>query len=801
MAQAPALVFLPQLKALSQNPKGTDMDLSTFFELLIGAVTLEEAQKALADFETENSGRIQWAAVGGNQNNSGPINVSADPGRSLVERVTNAIDAVLEFAHMEKQGRPICTTPSQAATAWFGVPQKGVGGLSRAERQALASNVEVRVREGAGKESRTVDVVDKGIGLLASDMPNTILSINKSNKLQKFYLAGTFGQGGSSTYSNSKLTLIASRRYGQNQIGFTLVQFHDLPADQWKSGYYAYLTINGDVPSVEATEAFMNHGTIIRHFGYELSKYDSPLGPKSLYGLLSQVLFDPVLPLLLDNEPRKYRRNIAGARARLNTAAEDDDDGSSKTKIVYHQDMFYIDLVDHGRIAIEYWLLEQTQKGLPTATFIDPNKPIILTLNGQNQCELSRIVVRKYAELPFLQYRLIVHVKCDPLTPEAKRALFTSTREQARDSIVLRRIQDEIISVIRDDENLERLNEEAQKAKQTVEDEEQTKYVRKEVARLLRIQGIEVSNSGGIGEESESGDDGDRGAKRGEGPTKTPSRAPRKRPLPPIALKEPPTFIKIIWDETSPITFYPGQERWLRIETDAQSFYHDILDPSKSKLTFNLGPGLSIMGSTRLEGGRLRLKVRCSLDVVVATQSKIGVELFRAGMSALGDSRRIEIVEAPKAPATKQRQTMPVFEFRPVDSPDDSNWGALGWPDDVALVASHSEMEGAKLVVYYSKSFPDFSKACQSFASKNPADADSFELRYRIWLAVHSYLLQYQNQAQSGATDSAAIANEQENADEDRERSERCRVARMAAMIATKEVQSKLLTDGDADDT
>lgn len=777
------------------------MDVMKFFESLYQSETLEAAKKALSDFEAANSGVIQWAAIGGNQNNRGPIEVSADPGRSLIERVTNAIDAVIELAHNEKQGRPTCTTPSQAATVWFGVPQKGLGGLSQADRQTLASNVEIRLREGDGKELRTVEIQDKGIGILPADMPNTILSINKSNKLQKFYLAGTFGQGGSSTYYNSKLTLIVSRQKGSSEVGFTLVRFHDLPADQFKSGCYEYLTLGGAIPSIPAAVQHFSNGTLIRHFGYELSKYDAALGPNSLYGLLNQVLFDPVLPLLLDNGPRGYRRTIAGARARLNSAAEDDEDGSSKTKIVHHQDLFHFDTTDYGLIGIEYWVLEQKKDKYPTRAFIDPDKPIVLTLNGQNQCELSRTVIRKYAELPFLQYRLICHIKCDALSPDAKRALFTSTREQARDSVVLRRIQSEIISTLKSDEDLDRLNAEAKKARQSVESEEQTRYVRKEVAKLLRIQGIDLSNSGGVGVQSDTGEDAGGATAKADGVAKRSNRGRTPKALPPIELKEPPTFIRIVWDEASPITFFPGRDRWLRVETDAQSTYHDINDRSKSKLTVALGPDLVLLGSTRLEKGRLRLKVRCVPEAKPNSQSRFGVDLFRSGLSTLGDARRVEIIEAPKAPVAKQRQTMPEFEFQPIDGPDDPAWVTRGWPDDVGTIASDSDLEGAKLTVFYSKSFPDFASAYQNFSTKNPVDAEVFETRYRIWLAVHSYLLEHATaNSQQSKSDQAAIASEQEADEEARERVERCRVARMAVMIATKEVQNKLVTEGDADD-
>lgn len=778
------------------------MNEQSFFDCLTVAKTLVEAEEAFSKFEDANSGKLQWAPVGGNQNNSGPIEVSADPGRSIVERITNAIDAVLEFAHHEREGRPACTTPGQAATAWFGVPVKGVGELSQAERQSLANNVSVRLFDAANKEARTLEIADKGIGLTPDEMPDTILSINRSNKIQKFYLAGTFGQGGSSTYYNSKLTLIASRKKGQGVIGFTLVRFVDLPPEQFKRGYYAYLTIEGRLPIASHWADGLAHGTLVRHFGYELSKYDGSVGPSSLYGLFNQVLFDPVLPFWLQNDVRNYRRSIAGARARLNNAVESEDaeDAASKSKVVHKQELLYIDLIDHGRIAIEYWVLEQkTDKQRPTRGFIDPDKPIILTLNGQNQCELSRLVIRKFAELPFLQHRLICHVKCDTLTPAAKRSLFTSTREQARDSLVLRRIQDELISLLKADDELERLHAEARSSMVSHETEEQSKYIRKEVGRLLRIQGVEFAKEAGLGGASSDGEDGGPGSggAGGQETKRVKPRGPRKPP-PPIELHEPPTFVRIVWDEASPITFHPGRERWIRLETDAQSTYHDPLDPSKSKMTFGVEPILKLLGTTRLANGRMMAKVRCVPDAEVGATSRLSVEIHRSGGSALSDARRVEVVKAPVAEQAKQRLSMPDFNFVAVDGPDDPKWAELGWPEDVDAVASHSDLDGATLTVYYSKAFPDFARAVHGLEQKAATEAQAFELRYRVWLAVHSYLLERAEAETTLAQPThAAIATESDSDDEARQRSERCRVARMAVMVAVNEVKQKQATEDD----
>ena len=259
-------------------------------------------------------------------------------------------------------------------------------------------------------------IADDGIGLYASEMPGTILSLHESNKLEKHYLAGVYGQGGSSTFAVSRLTLIASRKNDDEPVGFTLVRYDDLPADQYKTGHYVYLSIAEGVLLDDSSTAAMKPGTLVKHFGYDLPGYGSPVGPNSVYGLLNRVLFDPVMPVWLDSRIHNYRRVIKGARNALNGAVDEGDEATRGPELSHWMKMFHVDLGEHGRIGIEYWVLKQATDSSrnPIAAFVNPARPIIMTVNGPNQAELPRTVIRRQAELAYLLNRLIVHVALRP---------------------------------------------------------------------------------------------------------------------------------------------------------------------------------------------------------------------------------------------------------------------------------------------------------------------------------------------------------------------------------------------------
>ncbi len=755
------------------------MNAADFFEALQSADTISDLVGALAKFESKHHDTLTWIPVGGKPNNSGIINVASDPGRSLVERLTNAVDGVLEREHEIHHGKPDCRTPREAASAWLGIPVEGLSALTTRQRQQQANNVTIRLTAGEDrKEARTVEVRDAGIGITPARMPETILSLNESNKWQKHYLAGTFGQGGSSTFAASGYTVIASRHNDDPRVGFTIVKYRDLPPSEFKTGHYVYLATKDGILEADIPTERFPRGTQAKHFGYDLTSYAGPLGPNSLYGLLNQTLFDPILPVWLDSRVHNYRRVIKGSRNALNGAVDEGDDETHKSKLSHSVRMFYVTLGEFGQIGVEYWVLERPTKEskLPIAAFVNPRRPIVLTLNGQNQDEMTSLLVRKDSELPYLTPRLICHVDCNQLTPEAKRLLFTSTREEGRSGIVRGLIQKEVVRILRSDDELRRLNEEARRHGAQEQDKNAVQLMRKEVAQILQLQGVNVSEVGGLG--------------AGSGTADQPPKPPRPPPPPvvPILLKDPPTFVRFVWEKDEEITFYSEQRRYLRIETDADSRYHKANSASSPTNFIVSGSGISIKGTTPLQGGRMRVIAEADHQPKVGDVGIIRVEMTRAGLPTLSDERIYAIVEVPAAKPSDSKLTLPPFEVIAVDGPDDPRWIQLAWPEDIELVASSAEMESGKLTIYFSTVFPRFAASRSRLETRDPTKAASFVERYKIWLAVHSFFL-YRDQQAVAKSDTLEPQNDVEIAvAENREREERCRTAALSALFATREV-------------
>ncbi len=234
------------------------------------------------------------------------------------------------------------------------------------------------------------------------------------------------------------------------------------------------------------------------------------------------------------------------------------------------------------------------------------------------------------------------------------------------------------------------------------------------------------------------------------------------------------------------IPFYAGQRRYLRVETDANSDYHDADDPSNSRINIAVGDELKVFGTTPLKGGRMRIGLECNEGVVLNAAGSVRIELYRKGLPALSDERVYAIVEPPEPREQGRKSTFPDFKVIPVPGPESEDWEFICEDADdtnISRHASKSMMNEGRLYIYYSEAFPRFATERRRFEMQNEALANSFTARYEMWIAVHS-LLMYQELEQSDLGDVS------EEAMEEMTRQERCRHAVIAAMVASQEVKT-----------
>ena len=287
---------------------------------LFGIQRSDHVDSFLRDLYEKAPGGWKWRSLGDRDANAANVEVLSEPGPALVERITNAMDAMLELRH-QQEGCPDPGPPSprQASEAWFGIQG---GTLSRAKDDqsisSLAPNIRVELLDSGQPKRPTVTVTDKGIGQHPADLPRTILSLGESNKIDRHYLCGAYGQGGSAAFAWCEYTILVSRRRVEHVdghldlVGWTVVRRHD--DARFKTYTYQYLTTDTEEISTchpsSLSQVDFRHGTYISHISYEVGRQLEKKYLLDSYRYVNSLLFDPVIPYTLYH----YRASKPGSR-------------------------------------------------------------------------------------------------------------------------------------------------------------------------------------------------------------------------------------------------------------------------------------------------------------------------------------------------------------------------------------------------------------------------------------------------------------------------------------------------------
>ncbi len=633
--------------------------------------------------------KFSWRPVGDRENNYGSINIGSDPGHAFVERVTNAIDAVIEREAIRRlaKGKPkaIPATPREAVETWFNVPGGRVSNLATlAQRQKLADNVVVKLLDSKAKRQPTVEIRDFGMGLTPLLVPLTILSLGAENKIKKPYLAGAYGQGGSTALSFSPHgCTIISRRHkdliddtDEDLIAVTFVRFNELDLDDNKNGRYEYLVMSDrKVAGVEPAALNFEPGTDVIHFNLDIGQYSERLTQLtgSMWWLLQNTLFDPVLPLWAEEHRQSVlkgekdtRRTIAGNFTRLM------DDKKGK---VEHDGTIQVNLghsAGDTSVKVNYWVLKSDpeKKGSsPIDAYVDPFKPLTYTFFGQTHGTDDRRFIAERLSLPHLAKYLIIQVELDRLTAGARRELLSTTRDRLKQLSFYTVMREQISTALSQDEDLIRLNEARKDELLSKHSEQEQAKMQERFARLMdRFHaGVDVIA---------------RGKGTSEKGRKTNEPGSRE-PLAPLPTKDRPTFIRIA-NTQKPLLLQPDRYAVLRLESDAQDGY--ISAHVHAQLLMVSDPdGIVGLGSiSDFKGGRSRMVVQPSDKAKTGETGTLRVFLVTPEGKQLTDKITFKVAAATEAQTSGNQSKSKVHVPKPVPIKKDQ-WKEMGGWDETSV--------------------------------------------------------------------------------------------------------------------
>jgi hypothetical protein len=751
---------------------------------LFTAKTAEDVEAIIAEMPD-----AKWRQLGDKPGNYALVNVGSDPADSVMERVTNGMDAVIE-REVELRGETGIGDPREAAEKLLGVPgghiwkMRDMPGLKRDDaRRALAEQVRVTLREGTRKEHPSVVVEDDGIGQHPDDFPKTLLSLNEDNKRDKFYLLGAYGWGGASVYGYSEYTIVVSRRNpalrrdGQSDlVGWTIVRFNDLSSDRHsKTGVYEYLVVpdesepRGVVPRFDASELSATYidwsGASITMIDFRLDRYVSEptwRAGRSLWVLAGALMFNPVMPFLIRDERPRAKANpksaldglvINGAATRLTEARGRRLDHQAKAGVdaalrdserIALDGRYRHDLTTGGSIDIRWWVIgekgDAKKDWEPIASYVPPDQAITISHNGQRHDSITRLALEKLSLLSLSKF-MVVEVDTDNLTWQEKRWLFASTRQSLKGGSVQRELLDALATALRDDDlrNEEHRRKERALARRSKDQAERVmKRLAKAVAALR--EGMEQKFKIVMSSNSDLPLFTDQPL--ADSPDTQPPPDP-KVAVEPIVYSGEPTFIKVL---NGPISVPSGGRAVVRLAIDApDDFLAD--HPGRWLPVVSRGrDSFSVAGYSDVRNGRMRT----TIDARTAEVGEKGRIIFMVvpddpeGQPIM-DEVDITTVEPP---AKRQKRVKPAGmgpgkesgpDVRPIGHEE---WAALGFEADGSTVAKvePNEKDSEMLTIYVNVEYPALDRGLMARPRTDDEAIDEFKDGFAAHMALLAWL-------------------------------------------------------------
>lgn len=642
-----------------------------------------------------------WRPLGDRENNYGQINIGSDPGTAFIERVTNAIDAVVEYQALSRgvsggeKGNP--TRPREATESWIGIPSGRIRNLPLTRRQELADQIRVIIHPGQEPDTPTIEVRDHGVGLRPRQFPSTIMDLGGSNKIDKPYLAGAYGQGGSTALAFSPGgALFVSRRQPslleqeeEDLVAVTFARFRDLDPAINKNGRYEYLVqADSTVAAIpgRAMDKF-DPGTSVTHFNLEIADYARKLTQLtgSFWWLLQNSLFDPVLPFWAEEhrpemiDERPIRRSIAGNHSRLWTDENDR---------IEHADSVIVPIDDPetgGSVRVYYWVVKEREsesRGRPIDAYVDPYRPVAYTYFGQTHGTEDRRFIADRLNFTYLTNYLILHIELDDISPTLRRKLLSSTRDRLKSSSIYEEMRERIAVALSEDEALIRINDARKEDILSRHSESERKELQKKLARLM--------------ESLEAGTGAPAGGKSGDETGREQSKGGETDGFEPLPTRDEPTFLRIA-NVQRPIPVQKRRRALLRLESDAPDGYMARNADVTLMLSGEPKGTLYVDSVSDFRGGRSRMLVKPAETADVGRDGQLVVRLVTGNGSEFAASAPFEVVEP------RERKTMDSSGRAEVATPEPiaikkEQWDEFGW-DEGSVAEVHADREVPRIYV------------------------------------------------------------------------------------------------------
>jgi len=494
---------------------------------LLNAETENDVVRILTDAGFWND-PAAWRPYGDVENNWGQGgNQQSLAEAALVEKIVNSVDARLINECLERGVDPKGTDAPknirEAVSRFF----EGGNGKKIATGGFIEDWTDDKMREVAqgitlcGTGTRPVinlTISDCGEGQTPRKLPNTILSLSKSNKMYIPFVQGQFNQGGTGALrfcGEGNFQLVISRRNPKllgsdpdeqdTQWGFTVVR-RERPEGGRRNSIYTYLapigvgsaheSRHGEILSFAAStmKIFPDrdspygrdaaYGTAIKLYDYRyLGERSNIIRGRSILSRLDLLLPEIALPIRVyefrKSEGGKYldpgsrETTLGGLRRRLNNTANVDKGFPIVIPFSPAGEQLYATVYAFKPAGTERG--DEDEGGEPKKkhrlgglTRYRKREGVLFVRNGQTQGTLPKDFFRRDAiKLKTLADDLLVFVECDKMSDHVREDLFMPSRDRLTENKFKAELIDGLEQALRNDETLRQLRNKRQKERMT----------------------------------------------------------------------------------------------------------------------------------------------------------------------------------------------------------------------------------------------------------------------------------------------------------------------------------------------
>lgn len=440
---------------------------------LVNADSEEDVMRLLTDAGLWDDSRL-WRFFADRESNYNTIgNQQSSPDAALVEKLVNSVDARLMneclCRGIDPEGAKAPASIREAVALFFDdshdpdSPHAGqIKNWLDTKRTEVARGITL-VATGAGAKagSPCFTISDCGEGQTPERMPDTLLSLDRTNKLRIPFVQGKFNMGGTGVFKfcggKHHLQLVLSRRNpkilgksahaSDDQWGFSVVR-RESEGGGRRSSVYTYLAPVGadNAPGRGGVLRFSadtfpifpegrtpyaresQWGTLIKLFEYSTAGFSASnivLTRPSLLNRMDLLLPDVALPIRLyecrpiyKGHKGSFENNLTGLTVRL-------EDGRGENLEEGFPSSCPLSAMGEQMAATIYAFKKDR------ADTYRKNEGILFTQNGQTHGHITPdFFTRKAVGLSYLSDSILVIVDCSRFSVQAREDLFMNSRDR-----------------------------------------------------------------------------------------------------------------------------------------------------------------------------------------------------------------------------------------------------------------------------------------------------------------------------------------------------------------------------------